>query len=87
MMKAPRRTATDRVVRELGLQGDGSVVVYGLDSPLTPDDIVLTGIPGDLGVAEELPVESESWFLWLDDDPGARFSHPKPLRAGTDRWE
>ena len=71
-----RDDATELVVDELELPDNGSVVVYSLETPLSPNDVITTGTPADLGAPEELPVLTESWFFWIDDDPGARFSHP-----------
>jgi hypothetical protein len=56
---------------------DHEVIVFGRAEPLQPGDVLqahaaLQADPAPTAVT----VAAESWFFWLDDAPGARFTHP-----------
>lgn len=61
-------------------QLDDELIVFGLSDPLQPGDRLEAYRPPALleegAEGRLIEVETESWFFWIDDYPGARFAHP-----------
>lgn len=73
-----REEAAQLVVEQL-VDESKPTIVLGLEDTVTPADRLVTGVPEGLGEPGELVIERESWFVWIDDDPGALFAHPNRL--------
>jgi hypothetical protein len=56
---------------------DHEVIVFPWPEPLRPGDRIQSYLGPDLeSPGEPFPIDSEAWFFWVDDLPGARFVHP-----------
>ncbi len=56
---------------------DHQLIVFSLPEPLTPEDRLQPYVGADLErPGEAYSLENESWFFYIDDSPGAMFTHP-----------
>ena len=70
-----RQVVLDEVVQPESL--DHPVIVFALPDPLrSGDQIGPYNKEGYGPTVVPTTIEDDSWFFWIDDAPGARFSHP-----------
>lgn len=70
-----RDDAAALVIEELVTAGD-PVVVLGMSEPLAAGDRIVAYHPHpELEPEVAIEAETESWFFWIDDEPGAQFDH------------
>ena len=56
---------------------DREVIVFSLPEPLTPEDRLQPYVGADLErPGEAYTLENDAWFFFIDDAPGAMFTHP-----------
>ncbi|MBK8237806.1 MAG: caspase family protein [Deltaproteobacteria bacterium] len=70
-----RERAGELVVEQLVVDGDPTLV-FSHPEPLSPASSVVVGSPERHGARTTIAIESDAWFFWIDDEPGARFDHP-----------
>ncbi|HWB77379.1 MAG TPA: hypothetical protein VG755_20570 [Nannocystaceae bacterium] len=71
-----REDAADAVIAELVTAGD-PIVVLGMQDPIAAGDRIVAYHPlAEMAPEVAITAAGESWFFWLDDEPGAQFDHP-----------
>ncbi len=70
-----RDRAGELVVDQLVLENDPTIV-FSHPELVTAASSVVVATPEWLGERASIEVESDAWFFWIDDEPGARFDHP-----------
>ncbi|MBF8255712.1 MAG: hypothetical protein HW375_619 [Anaerolineales bacterium] len=74
-LEEARQVVLDEVVQPESL--DHPVIVFALPDPLRSGDQIGPYNKEGYGPAVvPTTIEEDSWFFWIDDAPGARFSHP-----------
>ncbi|MEJ2607437.1 MAG: C13 family peptidase [Anaerolineales bacterium] len=71
--------ATELVMSELIKPDelDQQLIVFSLPEPITPEDRIQPYAGPDLErPGEAYSLENEAWFFYIDDAPGAMFTHP-----------
>ncbi len=69
----PLGRVIDEVLAPLGLDED-NVLVYGMDDPLQPGDVVIPHGPEDEPIGPR-EIERPTWMFWVDLEPGLNFAH------------
>lgn len=72
-----RSEAAQMVLDALLGPAPATVIVMGRQTPVMPGDEIGPYVPPDSDASPApLPIARESWFFWIDDMPGAQFTHP-----------